>query len=232
MGVMKTSFWVSAVLVSLLVSGIPACGGKSDSKGGEGGAGGSTMEGLAGSGAGPATHASECETICERTKNAPGCTGETNSCLLVCATLTGHPSCQDDIDSWVRCAKRSTITCDESGMPSFDECGTEMNMVGACALVTPPPPAVKESCDGYCSEVAASGCSVDTEYGDCAKVCGITGVVVSQCQEEFVNYTLCQANSGITCDESGQPQLQGCLSESSLYLSCVTKEIGAGTSDL
>jgi hypothetical protein len=165
-------------------------------------------------------------------KDNQECSGDDTACLLVCATATGYPSCQKQIDSWVGCAKDSSVTCDESGTPTFEDCNVEMESVMTCAVLTAPPPAIKESCEDYCGEVVASGCSTDTEYGSCAEVCGIAGVMVSKCQEEFVNYTLCQARSGIECDASGNPQMTGCLSESSLYLSCVTKEIGTGTSDL
>jgi hypothetical protein len=148
---------------------------------------------------------------------------------MVCATVTGYPACQEQIDTWLTCAENSSIACDPSGVPTFTDCENELMLVSACAITTPPPKAVVKSCDDFCTKLEDAGCSVDSQLGGCNQTCGITGNVVEACQDAFVAATQCQIDADVTCDESGQPVMTGCESELSVYAGCVLMEVGIGT---
>lgn len=229
---MKPYLFSCVTLVVLGLSYVPACGGKSEttmgSEHGKGGAGGASGEGFAGVGAGPATHASECESLCERT-TTEGCTEDTTSCLLVCATVTGYGACQPEVQKWLDCAKKSEVTCDSSGVPSFASCEMLLMSVSACALAEDPPKAVAKSCADFCDELDGTSCSIDTELGGCSEMCGIFGMVVTACQPKFVAYTNCQTKAGIACDDAGNLSAAGCESEQLVYLGCLMTEVGEGT---
>lgn len=224
---MKASSWIWVVMVAIGF-GSPSCGGKSGvgSGKGAGGQGGDAGEG--GSGAGPATHVSECESLCARTADA-GCTTDATSCLLLCATVTGHSGCQSAITNWLDCAGDAEVTCDESDNPTFNGCDEELVMVSACAISTDPPKVVARSCSDYCGAVDDAGCTLDSPLGDCDQACGATGMVVSVCQGEFVSLLNCQSKTSITCDENGNPEFVGCESQQLLYMGCVMTEVGEGT---
>jgi len=227
---MKSYLVAIGLLTSIGLSGVPGCGGKSEAyvDSNSGGKGGASSNGFAGQGAGPATHVTECEALCSRSEDA-GCTGSNASCLMVCATVTGYPSCQKEIEAWLSCAKTGGITCDASGNPTVSGCDSQLMMVSACALMQDPPKAVAKSCTEFCKEVDRAGCSVNNQLGNCDQMCGIAGVVVSACQQKFVDYTNCQAAGGITCDGSGNPQAVGCEAQQLIYVGCLMTEVGQGT---
>jgi hypothetical protein len=232
LGAMKTSWVVLALIVSVASVAISACGGKSgsSSRSEDGGAGGQSggASNQAGSGAGPATHLSECESLCSRTTKE-NCTSSSGDCLMVCATLTGYADCQSEIDKWLKCTKSSPIACDSSGNPNFTDCETELALVSACAILTPPPKAVAKSCEDYCAEVEAAGCDMSSTLGDCSLTCGLAGNVVSVCQDRFVELVQCQVDVGATCDDTGAPVFTGCESKQLVYFGCVAMEVGVAT---
>jgi hypothetical protein len=148
---------------------------------------------------------------------------------MVCATVTGYASCQSQIDEWLSCSETSAITCDTSGTPTFSDCNDELTSVGVCAMATPPPKAVAKSCEDYCDEVDAAGCSTDSTLGDCSQTCGVAAMVVAVCQADFVAMLNCQSKVGVTCDANGNPTTTGCGSEQITYTGCVMTEVGRGT---
>jgi hypothetical protein len=229
----KSSRIALLLSVSLGFFGAFACGGKSDvssnqASGGRGEEGGTNAGGFSGSGAGPATHRTQCESLCARTAKIDGCTDNTLSCQLLCTTVTGYPSCQKQIDSWLKCSEDSAITCDESGVPNFADCENELLLAGSCAMTAEPPVAVKNSCEDFCTEVEVSGCTLDSQLGDCTQACGLSGTVVAACQTAFVDYLKCQLDTGVTCDESGVLAIDGCDSTRLKYLGCMLTEMAGG----
>jgi hypothetical protein len=215
------------------------CGGKDEDGNRPSNAGGSAAAGssgkpIGGSGGrastapGAPTHLSECETLCGRTADA-GCSAGADSCVKLCATVTGFANCQPSIEAWLNCAKTAAIECDASGAPSFAGCEQSMSAAIFCAALTPAPPAVQQSCASYCTAIEDSGCSADTPVGDCRSACGMAGTVVTDCQSSLLAYLACATASGITCDASGQVDAAICSTEQFAFTGCLLTAVGAST---
>jgi hypothetical protein len=197
--------------------------GNSDGQGGRGGQGERGGEG--GAGAGPATHVTECEALCARTTEA-GCSAGDSACVMVCATVTGYPACQSQIQAWLNCARAADVVCDSSGVPTFSGCDMQLSLAAACAATAPAPKVVQASCASYCEQIEAAGCTATTPIGECRQSCGLAGTVVSSCQSQFIAYVNCAVDSGESCDGNGQLNAAVCTAQQFAYSGCVLSAVG------
>ncbi len=211
---------------------LPGCGGRAQAgtqegnSGGQGGQGGQDERGgEGGEGAGPATHVTECEALCARTTEV-GCSAGDTACVMVCATVTGYPACQSQIQAWLNCARAADVVCDSSGVPTFSGCDMQLTLAAACAATAPAPQVVQASCGSYCDQIEAAGCTATTPIGECRQSCGLAGTVVSTCQSRFIDYVDCAVESGASCDANGQLNPAICTAQQLVYSGCVLSEVG------
>ena len=199
----------------------------SESQAGQGGESqaGQSQGGQRGQTTGPALHISECSALCARAQ-ASGCSGGENACVMVCATVTGFSSCQQQIAAWLDCAKAADVTCDASGVPGFPACNNMLVQTTLCAATTQPPPAIQKSCSDYCDQVETAGCTATTPLGDCRQTCGLAGMVISNCGEDYRTYLDCAVATGATCNANGQLNAAACGVQQRAYLACMMLEIG------
>lgn len=219
----------SSAVMLLLGTGLAlSCGGKVNAGVQRSDSGGHGGEEQGGQGAGPATHVTECEALCARTADA-GCSAGDSACVMLCATVTGFASCQGRIQAWLDCAAAADVVCDASGIPTFSGCDMQLGLAAACAATAPPPKVVEKSCSDYCDQLEAAGCTATTPLGECRQTCGLAGMVVSNCQANFISYLDCAVASGQSCTEDGQLNSGICTSQQLIYTGCVLTAVGKAT---
>jgi hypothetical protein len=148
---------------------------------------------------------------------------------MACATVTGFPACQSQIEAWLSCARSAAVVCDPSGVPSFEGCDTQLAFAAGCAATTPPPKVVQKSCGDYCNQIEAAGCDATTPLGDCSQTCGLAGTVIADCQANFIKYLDCMVGTGESCDANGQLNTSICTAQQFVYMGCVFSAVGTAT---
>lgn len=164
-----------------------------------------------------------CDALCakEATANCPN-QGATSDCSLGCRLLLNNPACTTATTALFTCEGSSTVSCDQTGKASLDDCGVQALTSAACFLQSANDPTIAAPCTTYCAKVGAAACPNDDQAG-CQQGCQIVGGFVPACDSLWKAYVGCaDGDAGaVACGTDGKAGAEGCLLQAVAYAACL-----------
>jgi hypothetical protein len=174
----------------------------------------------------PPIVAAGCAALCakEATAMCPS-QGSIGSCIQGCRLLLNNPSCTAQTAALFACEPTSTVSCDDSGKASLDDCEIQTLGATACVLQDDIDTTLAAPCAKYCAESAAAACPGDDPSG-CQASCQVAGNLVAGCDPAWTSYVMCAVGGGaLSCGNGGNAFAPGCLVQGLEYLACTGQGI-------
>jgi hypothetical protein len=174
----------------------------------------------------PPVVAAGCAALCakEATAMCPS-QGSIGSCIDGCRLLLDNPSCAAQTEALFACEPTSTVSCDDSGKASLDDCEIQTLSATACVLEDATDPTLAAPCAKYCAESAAAACPGD-DPSSCQATCQVAGNLVPGCDSAWTSYVNCAVGAGmLSCGNGGNAFSPACLIQGLEYLTCTGQGI-------
>lgn len=78
-----------------------------------------------------------CMRFCARAASASCPEFNRDQCMSACTTILAAPRCRAQAEAAFRCGARATITCDDDGEPTSNDCKAEGAALTMCAQSSP-----------------------------------------------------------------------------------------------
>jgi hypothetical protein len=132
-----------------------------------------------------------------------------------------QPECFADFEALFDCTETGVYSCDAMGQATVEGCELPFARAAACFFASVPDPALRDTCERYCTDAGVAQCPNAEPETDCVYGCQSAGSIVPACSEDWSEYLSCSEGAMFYCGDDGKPLAASCEAEMLRFAACV-----------